>query len=491
MILTISSQAITTSSKKHKAMIIINRQSVFNRDFYPTPENVIKSMLAVSDISGKIILEPSAGQGNIVDFLKTNGAKEVLACEINNKLRGYLSSKCQVIERDFLALTAERISHINMIVMNPPFTTAARHILHAWDIAPDGCEIVSLCNSNMLSHYSPSISESKIRSLIKQYGSDECLGDAFKEAERTTDASVSVIRLYKPIQNDMEFSDYFTCEPDDPEVSGNGLIQYDFVRDCVNRYVSAVKMFDDVMAANDKINKLTQGIGGCHVKFGATTLENATVTREYFKKDLQKSAWKWLFNKFNLEKFTTQKVMSEINKFVELQKNVPFTMKNIYKMVAMIYNSASGIMEQAMNDAFDTICSFSADNTTAGETWKTNSNYMINRRFIVPYMCNVKWQGYVNVSWGGNSVKINDVQKVLCFLTGRKYEEMSDIDVFANKNDLNFGELYDWGFFRIRCYKKGTMHFEFIDEDVWYKFNAEVAKSRGWQLPQQTKKGRR
>jgi hypothetical protein len=30
------------------------------------------------------------------------------------------------------------------------------------------------------------------------------------------------------------------------------------------------------------------------------------------------------------------------------------------------------------------------------------------------------------------------------------------------------------------------MHFEFLDEDVWYKFNCEVAKQRGWALPKKT-----
>ena len=40
-----------------------------------------------------------------------------------------------------------------------------------------------------------------------------------------------------------------------------------------------------------------------------------------------------------------------------------------------------------------------------------------------------------------------------------------------------------WAFFNIRGYKKGTMHFTFQDEDVWYKFNQAVAKLRGWELP--------
>ena len=42
----------------------------YNSDFYPTPEEVIAQMMMGEDIVGKTILEPSAGSGNIVDWLK-------------------------------------------------------------------------------------------------------------------------------------------------------------------------------------------------------------------------------------------------------------------------------------------------------------------------------------------------------------------------------------------------------------------------------------
>ena len=472
----------------------MDRQSFFNRDFYPTPDDVIVKMLCVSDINGKIILEPSAGQGNIVDYLKANGAKQVVACELNDKLRKIVASKCEVIGDDFMKLQADRISHIDMIIMNPPFSQAAEHIIHAWEIAPDGCEIISLCNSNTLNDYYYGSKKQKIKELIKDYGGSEILGDVFKMAERETNVSVAVVRLYKPMKDGLEFSNYFTDEADEPEMVGNGIIQYNFVRDCVNRYVAAVSKFDDVMAASKEINDLTNGIGGCSVEFGAHSYNGDTITREFFKKDLQKSAWKWIFNKFHLEKFTTAKVMDEINKFVELQQNTPFTMKNIYKMVGMIVASSNDIMMQALNDAFDMICSFSADNSTAGEKWRTNSNYMINRKFIMPYICSVGWSIDNHVSLTleyRHTDKVNDIAKVLCFLTGTDFDKIPDLRDFVNNKRLNWGEQYQWGFFKIRCYKKGTMHFEFVDEDVWYKFNTTVAKSRGWQLPQtvRTKKG--
>ena len=46
----------------------------------------------------------------------------------------------------------------------------------------------------------------------------------------------------------------------------------------------------------------------------------------------------------------------------------------------------------------------------------------------------------------------------------------------------DWGTWFEWGFFRVRGYKKGTMHFEFIDEDTWYRFNQVVAEERGYSI---------
>ena len=45
-------------------------QNFFNRDFFPTPVDVIDQMMQFSEVQGKIVLEPSAGSGNIVDWLR-------------------------------------------------------------------------------------------------------------------------------------------------------------------------------------------------------------------------------------------------------------------------------------------------------------------------------------------------------------------------------------------------------------------------------------
>lgn len=498
----------------------MNNNSFFGYDFYPTPTEVVERMLMGVDVTDKYILEPSAGSGNIVDVLNQRGVKQVYACEIDAKLRKVLSGKCNVIGADFLSLTSEDISHIDMIVMNPPFSKCEDHILHAYDIAPEGCHIITLCNNDML-RYLHSAKRRRIKELIKIYGHEEEYGNCFAKAERHTDCNIGCINLYKPRTGANEFSDFFFNESDDYENSDvQGIMPYNAIRDIVNRYVSAVRQFNVVMEASRDINNLTSVFDSTPIKFGAFWVgekRSTEIDRDVFRKELQKAAWRQVFKSLDMDKYVTKAVREQINKFVERQENIPFTMNNIFRTLEMIVATHGNRMEQTLIDAFDTICSFSADNSTAGEKWKTNSNYMINRRFIVPYMTDGERWGYSNEyvelrTWGNNTQQIEDVIRALCYITGTPYEQTAHLSSFVNNNKLEWRKWHDMeivcmenkdecgrvvhtsgyrGFFRIRGYKKGTMHFEFLDEEVWAKFNQAVADIRGWHLPQNVKPKRK
>ena len=50
---------------------------MFNPDFYPTPPEVAALMLDPLDLRGKVVLEPSAGSGNLVRECINRAAGEV------------------------------------------------------------------------------------------------------------------------------------------------------------------------------------------------------------------------------------------------------------------------------------------------------------------------------------------------------------------------------------------------------------------------------
>jgi hypothetical protein len=92
----------------------------------------------------------------------------------------------------------------------------------------------------------------------------------------------------------------------------------------------------------------------------------------------------------------------------------------------------------------------------------------------------------VYLNFGRHVDDIEDIVKALCYITGTNYDTCTSLSDFVRESNMDWGEWYEWGFFRIRGYKKGTMHFEFVDEKLWERFNIEVAKVKGWALPKQS-----
>lgn len=468
------------------------KTNLFSKELYPTPPEVIERMMMGEDYVGKTILEPSAGTGNIVGWLQQNGAGRVIACEIDSRLRSVLGDKCEIIGTDFLQVSSEQVSHIDMIVMNPPFSNADEHILHAWEIAPAGCTIVALCNTSTIDYYHYDRKKALLKQTVEQNGNHEKLGRVFSNSERNTDVCVSLVKLYKPGSGEDEFAGFFTEEDDYEERNPGveGLMPYNAVRDIVNRYVMAVQMFDSAMNAANEINAITKGNDCFSIRFGAFN-KTGQVTRDQYKNELQKASWRWIFKKLDMQRFVTKSVREKINQLVESQQAVPFTMKNVYRLLDMIVQTHGQRMQSTLEEAFDTICSFSAQNSTAGETWKTNSNYMVNRKFILPDITEYMSYGYISspdyvriCCCARGEDQMDDIHLALCHLTGtpppNEYKDMFSSKIRDMK--LPWGEWGEWGFFRIKGFKKGTMHFEFKDEEVWAKFNQAVASARGWQV---------
>jgi hypothetical protein len=477
---------------------------IFNADFYPTPPEVAALMLDPLDLKDKTILEPSAGSGNLISECLNRGAAEVLWCEAEAKLQGILTGIRNATPAhnytDFLQVQPADVSHIDMIVMNPPFSADERHILHAWEIAPAGCEIVSLCNWNTVSDWRGNSltskpgprSQQQIRYLTEAYGSTENLGECFTTAERPTRVSVGMVRLTKPgaKANGDEFDGFF-LGPDDIEAQGEGLIPYRRSRDIVNRYVEACRIYDEQVEAGVRLRNVLDGFFGRDLGL-QVTIEGQAVTRNRFRKDLQKEAWKHVFAEFLPAQMATSQLAKDINRFVEDQSKIPFTERNIYRMLQIVAATQDQRVDRAVEEAIDSLTKHTRENRWGVEGWVTNSGYMLNRRFIRAYMAERSWDGRgVNVkTYGTQSDEIRDLIKALCFITGRAYGEVAQPAKPAGDGAFWPGEWYDWGFFKFKAHLKGTVHFEFLDEEVWAAVNARYARIKGQVLPEQLAKKR-
>ena len=416
---------------------------MFNPDFYPTPPEVIDFMISDLKLNGSKVLEPSAGSGNILKHIKSLGAY-ALACEKDEKLAKITQSECdEFLCNDFLEVRSEQISHIDYIIMNPPFSSGDKHILHAWEIAPDGCVIKALCNWETIDNTYTN-QRRKLKKIIDNSGLFSNLGSVFSKSERATDVEIGFITLYKPKtgSND-EFEGYFDMFEDIEDNHQTGLIRHNEIVEIVNRYVAAVKEFDAVMAAADKINSLSSPFSRrCDISFGAYSSRGNTyhkINRDVYKKQLQKAAWWSVFDKMNMDKYVTQGVMSKLNKFVETQEKVPFKLSNIYKMIDMIIQTYDQNMNEAIEKMFDNLTSHSDKNKyfVSHETWKTNQTYIIGKKFIQPYCIEYTYYGGMGWRYSYHSHLVDDLTKALCYLTGTNYDTIGGIEAFFRQLEDN------------------------------------------------------
>src|SRR5882757_3477497 len=107
---------------------------MLDKDFYPTPPHLISRMLEGIDLNAsQPILEPSAGKGDIVDYINDTYFKshyahnlEIDVIEIDLNLQHILRDKsCILVHDDFLTFSSSK--QYRLIIANFPFSDGDKH----------------------------------------------------------------------------------------------------------------------------------------------------------------------------------------------------------------------------------------------------------------------------------------------------------------------------------------------------------------------------
>lgn len=121
-------------------------------DFFFTPKQAQDFMLAYFDFHDNelnTILEPSAGQGHLLDRLRKEfPSTKLLAIENNPRHVGRLKEKgYDVISDDFINVSPQPMQGV---FMNPPFTFECEHIRHAYEFLDvGGAVMVSVASAGI------------------------------------------------------------------------------------------------------------------------------------------------------------------------------------------------------------------------------------------------------------------------------------------------------------------------------------------------------
>ena len=495
---------------------------MFGENFFPTPSKLIRKMLEpyfkkhraygdeTLDLSDMEILEPSAGKGDICDFIKDkadryNSGINISCIEIEPELQSILRDKgYPVLAPDFLEYNENYFW--DLIIMNPPFDKGAEHLLHAIRMARN-TDIICLLNAETVRN-----PHTKIRKLLKCYldeqeGSVEYIQDAFKEhSERKTGVEIALIRL--KMEDPDETFDYNFDKEKLPELNfdfdvendalarkdlvGNMNIQFKIVMETYKKSLEAESRHDFYMSNMTSISDSY---------YQSMYLERGSNKQKYnqLSKSLKVFMWRQVIKELDVQKYMSAKVKSNFEAFIAQQSEVAFTKENVASFFQMIMNNRVNIWEEAIVDVFEVLTRYTQENRFHVEGWKTNDKYKINRRIILPSW--VSWQDSYDTQeymkeHGKNfslsyhrSQEYTDIDKVLAYISGHALPHWCCIDSvleshFKTLGRVCIGDKFDnttfSGYFDIKFFKKGTVHLYFKDKKLWDEFNMRACAGKDW-----------
>ena len=223
-------------------------------DFYPTPDSLAFDMVfSLREVKSgfttypKPILEPSAGDGALarqVHALAFNVHHDYKTGEVDQYDKGKARSAeldCIELSSDFRAVLKKdgfRVVHDNFltfrpttkyaaIVMNPPFSAGAAHLLKALDIMKDGGKVRCLLNAETLRNPCTNERKELAAKLEELHATVKYIPDAFKNARRA-----AMVHLYFNIIGVMVFLAGF--------YGLNAVVHFDFVNETIAAWGIAV-----------------------------------------------------------------------------------------------------------------------------------------------------------------------------------------------------------------------------------------------------------
>ena len=178
--------------------------------FYPTLKELLEKIFKDTDwrmVSS--ILEPSAGNGDICDYIMDAAGKypyynrslDIDCIEIDENRRATLKGKnYRIVYDDFIRF--QTYKQYDLIAVNPPFADGERHLLKALEMQKNGGCVMYILNAETLKN--PYTKERKllVRKLEELGAAVEYYQSAFAHAEIRTDVEVAVIKVSIPQAED-------------------------------------------------------------------------------------------------------------------------------------------------------------------------------------------------------------------------------------------------------------------------------------------------
>lgn len=539
----------------------------FKDEFYPTPKGLAKKMCQYLDGREERILEPSAGKGDLIEAIierleekKDTYWRETTCidfCEKDEDLSGIISSKYseaalskmikardelrskerfwdnevreyrniltqaekaqlmrlerrvrilsyinfQMVQEDFLEYNTWK--RFDAIVMNPPFSEGAKHLLKAISLMRFGGKIVCLLNKETIAN--PYTNERKLLTKkLEEFNAEiEFLPMEFMsdDSERKTSVEVALVKMTIP-----EMASYKSqilegldkareekradCEA--TEVSTKvGWIDA-LIEQCEYELEAGIKLYGEYKAILPYMcrdyDKSTYSGNMVTLKCGDRDFEPND-----FAHAVRAKYWKKFFSNKEFERALTGNLTDTFNSIVNEAADYEFTKENVAKIIEKMNVLMVTAREDTILKLFDKLSSEHSwypecsGNIHYYNGWATNKAHKINdKKVILPI------NGFSAFSGDLDIYRINrelsDIEKVLNYLAVGSEEKFNYIDfndAVSYMVNTKITKNIPCKYFSVTFYKKGTCHITFREEAkvLIEKLNILGSQKKGWLPP--------
>ena len=488
----------------------------FNEEFYPTPKSLLNKIFDGVDWKRvDTILEPSAGKGDIIEFIQNSEEAhryhhnfEIDCIEKDPNLQAVLKQKgFRLVHDDFF--TFHTWKQYDLIVMNPPFSRGDKHLLNALKLQEDGGNIICILNAETLKN-PYSITRQALALRLEDLHADiSYMQNEFVSAERKTSVEIAVVKVFIPkkerdsrIFSELRESKQMSEQTVQEQTS---LAENDYIKAAVKQFeleteagirlireYQAMKPYmlrslsGDNFVKNDSILYLTMD------KYSPCSPE---VTENEFLKVVRLKYWTSIFNDSRFTGHMTSNLLSEYRTQIDKLADYDFSCFNIKTIQADIAIKLVKGVEECIVKLFDELSfqySYSDElgrNIHYYNGWKTNKAWIINKKVILPWMN--AW-GRCNGSYDPASYeiieKLADIEKALDYLSGSSGNERGIRETLHEAKKIGQNKKIPLKYFTVTFYKKGTCHIEFTDLELLKKLNIFGSQQKGWLPPAYGKK---
>lgn len=484
-------------------------------DFYPTPVELADKMCQLVDFTKvKYILEPSAGKGDLVKAVEKRRSSfgdysfDIDTIEKDSELRSLLiGSEYRVIHDDFL--TFNTYKNYDLVIMNPPFSEGAKHVLKAIDLLKNGGQLVAIINAETLNN--PYSKERKLlcEKLEKLNAKVTTLKEAFIAAERPT--LVEIVLIYLDIPRQVTGCSFVLDNLEQPaqeqiylekkdkltfyEVAARMVSQYNFEAklglQLITEMENAKPYLYDNLDMEDNYRKLLLDVRLC----GSSQYDDypANVKINKYLEKLRYKYWSALSNS-KVMRMMTSNLQTEYHNMIGELKYYDFTLYNIQEVNKMIYEQMNTAVEETILKLFDKLSAehswyAGSKNIHYYNGWATNKAHKIDNKVIIG--ANAYDDIYKRMKLASYQVirTIQDIEKTLNYLDQGKTGEYLSVDrILTDAENYGVSKNIKTKYFSMTFYKKGTCHLTFNCPELIKKLNIYGSQKKGWLPPSYGKK---